>query len=77
MSQTLCFRSAGPRRRLRKGEQLQLAAVGQGQVQLPGVAFGPVMLGQYGQAQDPDVEIARARVVGADQRHVVKAEQGG
>jgi len=55
----------------REGEQFDLGAVGQGQVELVGVALRPDVLGDHAQAENLGVEALRHRVVGADHSGVV------
>jgi len=75
VAQSLRLGPARTGRRRRKREQLELSAVGQGQVQFPGVACGAVMFGLDRQSQHADVEIAGAVVIGTDHSNVVDAEQ--
>lgn len=64
---------AGPRRRVREAEQLDLRAVGQLEVEFVRSAGFPVHLGKHLQAEHLDVEPFRPLVVRADHSDVVRA----
>ena len=76
VAQTLGLRARGARWWIGEGEEFDLDAIGEGEIEFVGVAVGAVIFGDDAEAEGLDVEAAGARVVGADDGEVVEAEEG-
>ena len=75
VAETLRFRIGRAFGRVGKGEEFDLGAVGQCEVQFPGLAFFAKRLADHWQPQDFGVELFGSRVVRTDNGDVVNSAQ--